>query len=189
MAVDTRNKRGSSIAASLPFFSIYPNPDGAIDSYEDREQSIGIYRLQDTDTTAPVFSVGPIVGVVTTSSAQITGTVTDDTPPITVYAVVVADGAGAPSAAQIKAGTDSLDAAAPNNNEELTNSGDSFGISIGGLTSGTAYDIYYTATDFVDNDATPGFVNATTTSPAAATGTSPIAAITSINARRNRRRF
>lgn len=146
------------------------------------------HGLQTSDATAPVFSAGPTANVVTASSVNVTATITDATPPVVFYAVAVADAASAPSSAQIQAGTDAADSAAPSDNDTITVSGQAASLSIGGLSSGTAYDVYYVAVDDSGNDTTPAKLDITTTSPAAATGTSPIAAITSINARRNRRR-
>ena len=141
------------------------------------------HGLQAADSTAPSITVGP-TAVVSPTSVGVTATITDDTPPIVFYAVVVADGAGAPSSAQIQAGTDSLDAAAPNDNDTVT-SGGVASLFIGGLSSGTAYDVYYVALDDSGNDSTPAKLDITTTTPPAASGTSPIASI--VHSRRRRR--
>jgi hypothetical protein len=118
--------------------------------------------LQSGDAVAPVYTVGPTAGAVGDTYLQITATITDTTPPITFYGVVVADAAGAPSAAQIKAGTDSADSAAPSNSVLSVTSGDTFSLQFAGLTAATAYDVYYVASDSFSNDATPAKLDMTT---------------------------
>lgn len=141
------------------------------------------HGLQTSDVSAPAFSAGPSVDVITPTSVRVSATVTDATPPITFYLVAVADAASAPSAAQVKAGTDALDASAPNGNATATNSGDSVVVNVGGLSETTAYDLYYVATDGSANDSTPAKLDVTTITSPAASGTPTIGAI----ARRFRR--
>ncbi|HND55711.1 MAG TPA: hypothetical protein PLV92_25020 [Pirellulaceae bacterium] len=43
MAVDTRNKRASCIAFSLPRGRVYPNPDGDLATKADRQQTAFSY--------------------------------------------------------------------------------------------------------------------------------------------------
>jgi hypothetical protein len=43
MAVDTRNKRASVIGIALAAISVFPNPDGAIDTGAERQQTAYCY--------------------------------------------------------------------------------------------------------------------------------------------------
>ncbi len=54
MAVDTRNKRASVIALALAFKWLAPNPDGALDSVGEREQSVRLYAGGYTVTATPL---------------------------------------------------------------------------------------------------------------------------------------
>ena len=38
MAIDTRDKRGSTIGIDFPWQHIYPNPDGSLANVNDRQQ-------------------------------------------------------------------------------------------------------------------------------------------------------
>ncbi|MDN4165376.1 lamin tail domain-containing protein [Cytophagales bacterium LB-30] len=96
------------------------------------------------DLTAPVFSSTPAISNINSTGADLTVNINEAG---TVYYVVVADGASAPSAEQVKAGTDAADAAATlagNNAVEATTD---FVFALTGLSNGTAYDVYVVAQD------------------------------------------
>ena len=44
MALDTRDKRASSIGVAIPFGRLFPNPDGSLATVGDRQQSAMSYR-------------------------------------------------------------------------------------------------------------------------------------------------
>ncbi len=70
----------------------------------------------------------------------------------TAYYVVVADGAAAPSAAQVKAGQNNAGAAALKSGSiNISNNSADFTTNISGLTAGTSYDIYVVAEDSATN--------------------------------------
>ena len=160
---DTALKRGSAVGATSIVISVFPIPDGAIDTRQDRQQTAGSYRVTAGDAVAPVFTFGPSNGSTGDTFIGVQATVTDDNPTITFYGVVLADAATAPSAAQIAAGTDSTDAAVTNDNASTEVSGSTLSLSFGGLTAETAYDVYYVAKDLFDNFTTPAKLDITTT--------------------------
>ena len=124
--------------------------------------------LTSSDATAPVLTTTPFAASIQDTSVT-TRTVIQETGfPATFYVVVLADGATAPSAAQIRAGTDSSDVAQPSNSTVFNEDGATVNTIVGGLTASTAYDVYYTARDAFDNDTTPGFYNVTTTAASSA---------------------
>ena len=88
----------------------------------------------------------------------------------TAYYVVLADGATAPSAAQVQAGNDSSNApATAAGSLALTANIEATG-PVTGLTADTSYDVYFIAGDAVPNlQATPVPVNVTLVTPAAVT--------------------
>lgn len=55
MAIDTRNKRASTIGLALPFVSVAPNPDGSLADAADRRQMSWLYAL--SDSASNVFCV------------------------------------------------------------------------------------------------------------------------------------
>jgi hypothetical protein len=85
----------------------------------------------------------------------------------TAYYVVLADGATAPSAAQVKAGNDSANApATAAGSLALTANTEATG-PVTGLTADTSYDVYFIAEDVVPNlQATPVLVDVSLVSPA-----------------------
>lgn len=114
------------------------------------------------DTTPPTFSVAPAV---TPSSSGGTATATiDETGDI--FYVVVADGASAPSSAQVLAGQNASGSAA------LAAGSDTAGTVLSdvftGLSASTAYDAYFVARDDEGTpnvQASPTLVNFTTSAP------------------------
>lgn len=118
--------------------------------------------LQGNDATEPTITVTPVAGSVGATHIQVVGTATDTNEPITLYIVAVANGAGAPSAAQVFAGTDAADAPAPKANND-GDSGVSIAATIAGLSASTAYDVYYTFGDAYDNLTTSAKLDISTT--------------------------
>lgn len=112
-----------------------------------------VFGLRSGDADPPVYTSNPAAGSVGATYLQITATATDITEPITLYAVALANGATQPSAAQVIAGTDSTNAAAPAG-QDSGNSGIPITLSIAGLSATTAYDVFVVVED--------GFANATT---------------------------
>jgi hypothetical protein len=88
----------------------------------------------------------------------------------TAYYVVLADGATAPSAAQVKAGTDSSNAAATAAGSLAITANTEASGPVTGLTADTSYDVYFVAEDAVPNlQATPVLVNVSLVTPAGVT--------------------
>jgi len=128
------------------------------------------------DTTAPIFeSSTPSIGTITGTGATLSVDLDEDG---TVYYVVVTDGASAPSAAEVKAGTGNGGSGqlAVGNFTTTTTTGSQAFI---GLSGSTAYDIYVVAQD---DEATPNlqasvtkvdFSTADVTAPTISTVTIP----------------
>jgi hypothetical protein len=115
------------------------------------------------DTTPPTFSAGPASANVSDTSFDITATLNENG---TVYAVVVADGASAPSSAEVKAGTGS-GGSGQLATDSAVDSGSGVTLNLTGLTASTAYDVYVVAEDDEGTpnlQASPTLVNVTTTS-------------------------
>lgn len=127
------------------------------------------FGLNTSDATAPVFDTSPFVSSLSPTSVSVTTTISDPSLPVTLYIVVVADGALAPSAAQIKAGTDQGDVAAPSGSGAMISSPGTPVVFAAGLSATTAYDVYYVATDDFDNDTTPAKLDITTPAVSAVT--------------------
>ncbi|MBP7337271.1 DUF4347 domain-containing protein, partial [Niveispirillum sp.] len=130
------------------------------------------------DTTPPTFDVAPSVGSATSSGFTPSASLDEAG---TVYYVVVANNAGAPTAAQVKAGQDSTGATAlkSGNSSATTGSFDSSFSAITGLTAGTDYDVYFVAEDSATNlMTTPVKVDASTS--AGASGTTPTLSATHV---------
>ena len=118
------------------------------------------------ETDAPVETTAFVAGPVGATFAGINGVATDASEPIRLYMVALADAAAAPSAAQIIAGTDASNAAAPKSSSSAA-SGAYLSATIAGLTASTAYDIYYTLVDMLDNATTAAKIDVTTTAASA----------------------
>lgn len=164
MALDSAIKRSSAVGYDVPFLILFPTPDGALNTILDRMQILGQYRSiggEPTDVDAPAYTTAPFVTGFTDTTVSIQYTATDVNPPVVLWGVRLADGAGAPSAAQVKAGTDSGDSAVPNNSASGT-SGESKQVVFAGLTQSTAYDFYVAAEDNLGNITTASLVEATT---------------------------
>jgi hypothetical protein len=120
---------------------------------------------QGEDTTAPTFTVAPAAANATTSGHDITATINEDG---TLYAVVLASGDAAPTSAQVKAGNDSNDSAAPESATVAASGGSEASMTFSALEPSTAYDYYVVAED---DEATPNIqssptlVSATTSTP------------------------
>lgn len=122
--------------------------------------------MQTGDSDPPAETVAVSVGAIGATFVQIGGVATDLNPPVRLYCVAVADAAAAPSAAQVIAGTDSADAAAPKAFDSES-SGAVLSATIAGLTASTAYDIYYVLVDAFSNATTATKLDATTTAASA----------------------
>ena len=98
-----------------------------------------------SDTTPPIFDVTPATSSVTATSLSLNASLNEAGK---IYYVVVADGATAPSIAQIKAGQDSSGASAlKSGNSDVTTTPFTGTYNITGLTANTAYDIYVVGQD------------------------------------------
>ncbi len=98
------------------------------------------------DVTAPTFDVAPAVGSVTSSGFTPSASIDEAGK---IYYVVVADGATAPSVAQVKAGQDSTGSSALDSSNATVSSSpftSSFS-AITSLSASTAYDVYFVAED------------------------------------------
>jgi len=100
---------------------------------------------QAPDTTPPSWvATWPQVDTVTTDGATARGQIDEDG---TAYYVVVADGAGAPSSVQVKAGQDSGGGAALASGSIALSASTEGADAFSGLNAGTAYDVYFVAED------------------------------------------
>ncbi|MBK7003044.1 MAG: DUF4347 domain-containing protein [Rhodoferax sp.] len=125
------------------------------------------------DTTAPTFDVAPATSDVQQTTVDLSASIDEGG---TVYYVVVADGATAPTSAQVVAGTTYSSVTIVANGSQAVGSSPftaSFD-NISGLTAGTAYDIYVVGQD---DEGTPNLmtsptkVDVTTAAPPAPTVT------------------
>ena len=110
----------------------------------------GIY--QESFTITVNDNVAPVFDETTPSTANLAATTLDLTASLneagTIYYVVVADGAGAPSAAQIKAGQNATGTAAfKSGNAGVAGGAFTHTFNLTGLTAETAYDIYVVGED------------------------------------------
>ncbi len=123
------------------------------------------FAITVTDTTAPSFENStPSVGTLTLTGGTVSIDLDEEG---TAYYVVVADGAGAPSANQVKAGQDS-GGGAPLADGSFATVGTTGSEAFSGLSSGTAYDLYAVAEDDEGSpnlQASSTLVNFTTNSP------------------------
>lgn len=112
------------------------------------------------DVTPPNFDAGPTVTVSTNTGHTIASTINENG---TIYGVRLADGATAPTSAQVKAGNDSTDSAAPEAKSVSASGGVSADLVFSTGSLSTAYDYYIVAEDSSANlQATPTLVEATT---------------------------
>ncbi|WP_205521234.1 putative Ig domain-containing protein, partial [Psychroflexus aurantiacus] len=97
----------------------------------------------------------------------------------TAYYVVLADGATAPTAAEVKAGTASGGATAVTSGNEVVSSADfSTTVSVTGLTGNTLYDVYVVAEDAAGNlQATPSKIDITTLNTAPTFTSTPVTSV------------
>jgi sugar lactone lactonase YvrE len=96
-------------------------------------------------TEAPAFDTNPFASAITSNSFTLE---TDIDEAGTIYYVIVADGAAAPTSAEVKAGTASGGGAAIKSaNATVSSGGFTYAFSATGLTSETAYDVYVVAED------------------------------------------
>ncbi|WMN90024.1 Ig-like domain-containing protein [Vibrio parahaemolyticus] len=112
------------------------------------------------DSNAPTFDVTPSLSSVSVSGATLSVDLDEEG---TAYYVVVADGASAPSSAQIKAGQDSTGVSALASGN-INTSGTTGSTTISGLEDGTSYDVYVVAQDSIANlQTSPTQLDLTTT--------------------------
>ncbi|WP_172449301.1 Ig-like domain-containing protein [Bowmanella denitrificans] len=123
------------------------------------------FSITVSDTTAPAFeNATPSVGTLTFTGGTLSVDLNEEG---TAYYVVVADGAGAPSAGQVKAGQDS-GGGAPLTSGSFATAGTTGSEAFTGLSAGTAYDLYAVAEDDEGSpnlQASATLVNFTTASP------------------------
>lgn len=117
------------------------------------------------DTTAPTYSSNPAESTTGADQTTCVATASDETDStVDHYAVVVANGATAPNATQIQAGQDSTGSAAiASGSDTGVSNGAEASINLTGLSSVTAYDVYWTVVDSSGNAATPQRIDITTT--------------------------
>lgn len=143
------------------------NPSYRVDSL-----SVTDVKAPAGDSTAPTFDVAPATTSVTTTGFTATSSLNESG---TVYYVVVADNATAPSAAEVVAGTASGGGGALASGSGSAGSG-AFDSSsaITGLKSGTAYDLYMVGKDTAGNTmATATKVDVTTSAATVTLSASP----------------
>jgi hypothetical protein len=172
---------GYSAGLVTPTFVDIDN-DGDFDAFiGESDGSINYYKNTTAvaDTTAPTFVSG-YPSVSGTSSSGFTLTVQLNEAG-TAYYVVVTDGATAPTATEVKAGTAASGAtAADNGSISVSAASTSATAAVSGLSAGTAYDVYVVGQD---NESTPNVMSSaskadvtttvTNTAPTAATLVSP----------------
>ena len=127
------------------------------------------------DTTAPVFTADPAVTATSDSGHTFSATLDED---CTLYAVRLASGASAPTAAQIIAGTDAADVALAAS-EKLSSAYTatvSKNVTFTGGAISTEYDYYFAAQDAAANDSLVKTVTATTTAGTIAIDTDTLTA-------------
>ena len=117
--------------------------------------------MQAADDTAPVFSTNPVSGAVGDTYLQVFAVAADLEEPLTLYAVALPNAAAAPTEAQIIAGTNAADVAAPAGNSSGISG--PLTLSVAGLVASTAYDVFVTCTDFLGNATTAVKLDITTT--------------------------
>ena len=109
------------------------------------------------DTTPPTWTASyPLAGTMGLTTAQVQGSIDEAGK---IYAVAVADGASAPSYAQVKAGQDASGASAiASASNTSVAASTAVTLSLSGLTASTAYDVYLAAED---NASTPNTLGPT----------------------------
>jgi len=124
------------------------------------------------DSTPPTFDVAPAVGTLTTSGFTPSASLNESG---TAYYVVVADGATAPSVAQVKAGQNASSSAALASGTSAATTGafDASFSAVSTLSASTAYDVYFVAKDAANNDQTSVTKVDVTTAPAAPAANTP----------------
>ncbi|WP_392431364.1 putative Ig domain-containing protein [Yersinia sp. HM-2024] len=137
-----------------------------------------VVTLVVTDNIAPTFDQAPVASNATAGGFDLSGSVSEKG---NVYYVVVADGASAPTAAQVIAGKNATGGAATASGSQVLNSAPyDFSFTLTGLAASTMYDVYVVAKDSAGNNTvTVVKVDATTTSAShaptlSATGSSPV---------------
>ncbi|MFJ5428079.1 putative Ig domain-containing protein [Pectobacterium actinidiae] len=109
-----------------------------------------VVTLTVTDDIAPSFDQSPAVANATPSGFDLSGSVSEAG---NVYYVVVADGASAPTAAQVIAGRTASGAAATASGSQVLNSAPyDFSFTLTGLAASTLYDVYVVAKDSSGNN-------------------------------------
>ncbi|NML24689.1 DUF4347 domain-containing protein, partial [Zoogloea dura] len=115
-----------------------------IDTFAIRDQYY-VVTVGTADTTPPTFDVAPAASSIATTGFDLSASLDEAGK---IYYVVVANGATAPTAAEVKAGTASGGGAAlGSGNQAVASSPFSHTFSLSGLSAGTAYDVYVVAED------------------------------------------
>ncbi|MCW2475287.1 putative Ig domain-containing protein [Candidatus Symbiopectobacterium sp. NZEC151] len=137
-----------------------------------------VVTLVVADDIAPTFDQSPAVSNATAGGFNLSGSVSEGG---NVYYVVVADGASAPTAAQVIAGQNAAGGSAPASGSQVLNSAPyNFSFTLTGLAASTAYDVYVVARDSAGNNTVSVVkVDATTASAGhaptlSATGSNPV---------------
>jgi predicted esterase len=113
------------------------------------------------DTTAPAWaSTYPKAGAAAPTSANLFAQIDENG---TVYYVALTDGASAPTSTQIKAGTDASNTSVSLSGQQALTANTEVTVTVSGLSSLTAYDVYVVAEDVFGNlQATPSLIEITT---------------------------
>ncbi|MDC0637237.1 right-handed parallel beta-helix repeat-containing protein [Flavobacteriaceae bacterium] len=107
-----------------------------------------VNNTSSTDNEPPIFTSAPDVSKITVQGHSIRQTINETG---VVYGVRLPAGSGIPSAAQVKAGTDSLGAAAPEAKSVATTAGSPCVLVFSSGAKNTEYDYYIVAEDSVPN--------------------------------------
>lgn len=140
----------SDIDKLVVYWSTAPDNDGVGVRGTQDFQELALVNMTvsdpvSADTSPPTFDSTPSIGNVASSTVDLAVDINESGK---VYYVVVADGAAAPTAAEVKAGTASGGTGAVTSGSQTLSSGDfSHTFNLTGLSASTAYDIYIVAED------------------------------------------
>ena len=143
LTADTENSQVVTGLAAATDFDVYVVAEDSVSNLT-TPVAIDIATLP-LDLTVPSWTSGyPLVDTVTSSGFTVRASIDEAG---TAYYVVVADGASAPSAAQIKAGTDAGDVAALKSGNLILAANTENSTVVTGLADNTSYDIYIVVED------------------------------------------
>jgi len=147
--------------------------NGAIAETTAQAQEGLLFGLLIAAIPGPTYTSDPTLSTLAATSASFNQTLDQD---CTAYAVAVAHGAGAPSAAQIKAGQNASGTAAVAATNGSATATAPKSLTLTGLTAATAYDFYFVGNDANGDTAVKSVLNQTT--PVLSTITASIASHT-----------